>query len=69
MAKFRKFQYSAGYIGTDTEVIMEFSDDYTEEQINDIFEGWVDEQHCWSSECTEVDESEVDENEIEDRYE
>lgn len=68
MAKYRKFEYSAGYVGTDTKVIMKFSDDYTEKQIEEIFNGWVEDQQSWSADFTEVDESEVEEDDIEDEY-
>lgn len=68
MAKYRKFNYDAGYVGTETEVIMKFTDNYTEDEIEDIFNDWVQEQHCWSCDCVEIDESEIDIWQIEDEY-
>jgi hypothetical protein len=68
MAKYRKFYYNAGYIGTTTEVAMKFSDDTTENEIKDIFDEWVEEQHCYTYDFTDITEEEAEEMGIEDEY-
>jgi hypothetical protein len=69
MAKYRKFIYNAGYVGTETEVIMKFADSYTDKEIEEIFNDWIEDQHNWSADCVEVDESDIDESDLEDEYE
>jgi hypothetical protein len=39
-----------------------------ESSIETIFDEWVEDQHCWKNECTEITEEEAEELGIEDEY-
>ena len=68
MAKYRKFYYSAGYVGTDTTEIMKFDNSATDKEIEGSFEDWVEEQHSWSSDLTEMSEEEAEGEGIDEEY-
>lgn len=44
-----KFYFDPGYVGTEREEIFEFSDDYTEKEIEQEYQEWVWEccEGCW----------------------
>ena len=63
MAKYYKFNYTTGYVGTDTEVIFKFPDDWTDKDIARIFDEWYDEQRSDSGDYEELDQEDEDFNE------
>lgn len=60
MSKYVKFNYSAGYVGTDTSEIYVFEDDATEEEIEQCHKDWVEEQHSWESGFKEITKEEAE---------
>lgn len=60
MSKYIKFNYSAGYVGTDTSEIYVFSDDATETEIEQCYKEWVEEQHSWQSGLEEITKQEAE---------
>jgi len=66
MAQYRKFKYSAGYAGTETEVIFKFADDCSEEEITNIYNDWVEEQQTWYADWEEISEEDIDEDELDE---
>lgn len=60
MAKYYRFKYSAGYIGTDTEEIFKFNDDITEKEVDEIFDDWYAEQRSDYGSNEEISEEEAE---------
>lgn len=56
MARYRKFTYNAGYIGTTEEEIFKFSDSCTDAEIESIYEDWYEAQRRDSGENVEISE-------------
>ena len=42
MAKYYRFTYSAGYVGTDEEEIIEVPDSYSESDVEELYEEWFE---------------------------
>lgn len=61
MSKYVKFEYSAGYVGTDVTEIYVFDDDATEDQIEREFKEWVESQHSWEAGFNEITDEEAKE--------
>lgn len=68
MAKYRKFTYSAGYAGTEVESVYKFSDAYTEDEIESIYNDWYDEQRGDEGSSEEISEEEALASGIEEEF-
>lgn len=68
MAKYYKFSYSAGYCGTDEKQIVKFSDDVSEKEVSEAFEGWYDSVNTAYGSCGEISEEEAWNEGIDEDY-
>lgn len=68
MAKYYKFTYSAGYIGTDVAEVIEIPDDYSEADVKELYEDWFECQLTASGNYKEISEEEAKENGIDESY-
>lgn len=59
MAKYVRFTYNAGYVGTDTEAVYKFPDSYTDEDIEEVYEEWYEKQDSASGDFGEISEDEA----------
>lgn len=68
MAKYYKFNYSAGYCGTDKEQIVKFSDDVSEKEVSETFGDWYDSVNTTSGSYDEISEEEAENEGIDEDY-
>lgn len=68
MAKYYKFHYSAGYVGTDVDEIMKFSDDVSESEVQETFDDWYEEQRNDCGNFEEISEEEAEDLGIDEDY-
>lgn len=67
MAKYFRFEFNAGYVGTDCSQVFKFNDDVTEKEVNNIYEEWYADQRSDYGDCIEIEVDEDDNDEdIED---
>ncbi len=64
MAKYYKFNYSAGYCGTDEEAVFKFPDDVSEDEVKEVFEDWYNSVNTASGNFDEISEEEAEEDGI-----
>ncbi len=69
MAKYYKFHYSAGYVGTDVDEVMKFSDDVSENEVQETFDDWYEEQRSDEGDFEEISEEEAEDLGIDEDYE
>lgn len=68
MAKYYRFHYSAGYIGTDEEQIVKFPDDVSLEELSDTFDDWYDSVNTASGNYDEISEEEAENEGIDEDF-
>lgn len=68
MAKYYKFNYSAGYCGTDEQQIVKFDDDVSEKEVSEAFEYWYDSVNTASGSYEEISEEEAEDEGIDEDY-
>lgn len=68
MAKYYRFTYSAGYIGTDVEEIIEVPDSYSEADVEELYEDWYESQLTASGGYDEISEEEAQEIGVDESY-
>lgn len=68
MAKYYKFNYSAGYCGTDEEQIVKFDDNVSEKEVSEAFEDWYDSVNTASGGYEEISEEEAEDEGIDEDY-
>ena len=68
MAKYYIFRFNAGYIGTDTEAIVKFNDDMTEDDVEESFEDWYANERNDSGGFEEISEEEAERLGIDEDY-
>ena len=68
MSKYYRFKYSAGYVGTDVEEIIEVPDDYSETDVEELYEDWYESQLTASGDYEEISEEEAKESGIDESY-
>lgn len=68
MAKYYRFKYSAGYIGTDAEKTVEVPDSYTTGDVQELFDEWYEEQDKSDGDFEEISESEAQDCDIDESY-
>lgn len=69
MSKYYKFHYSAGYVGTDVDEVMKFSDDVSESEVQETFDDWYEEQRHDYGDFEEISGEEAKELGIDEDYE
>lgn len=68
MAKYYRFHYSAGYCGTDEEHIVKFSDDVSEEEVEEAFDDWYESVNTANGDYEEISEDEAEDEGIDEDY-
>jgi hypothetical protein len=66
MAKYYRFHYSAGYVGTDVDEIFKFPDNVTENEVSETFDEWYDEQLTSSGSYEEISEEKAEKDGIDE---
>ena len=66
MAKYFKFHYDAGYVGTDVDEVYKFDDDISDNEVEEVFDDWYDEQRSDNGEYEEISQEEAEELGIDD---
>lgn len=66
MAKYFKFHYDAGYIGTDVNEVFKFDGDISDNEVEDVFDNWYDEQRSDNGSYEEISQEEAEELGIDD---
>lgn len=61
MAKYFKFHYDAGYVGTDVDEVYKFDDDISDNEVEDAFDEWYDDQRSDNGEYEEISQEEAEE--------
>lgn len=69
MAKYYRFNYSAGYVGTDKTAVFKFSDDATEEEVREAFDDWYENQSKEHGDFEEISEEEAEDEGIDEDLE
>lgn len=69
MAKYYKFHYSAGYVGTDEEAIYKFSDDVSEKEVEETFDDWYESVRTDEGSFGEISEEEAEDEGIDEDLE
>lgn len=69
MAKYYKFTYSAGYVGTDETAIYKFADDVSESEVQEVFDNWYEEQQRHYGDFEEISEEEAEDAGIDEDLE
>ena len=68
MAKYYKFTYNAGYVGTEESAIFKFNDEVSEKEVSETFDDWYEQMMTCSGDYEEISEDEAkDEGVDEDR--
>lgn len=60
MAKYFRFKYSAGYVGTDTSEVFKFADKATQSDVQEVFDDWYAEQSREYGDFEEISEEEAE---------
>lgn len=60
MAKYYKFHYSAGYVGTDETEVYKYDDSVEEKNVKEDFEDWYEEQRKDTGSFKEISEEEAE---------
>lgn len=68
MAKYYRFTYSAGYVGTDEEEIIEVPDNYTESEIENLYDDWYESRLTAYGGYEEISEEEALESGVDESY-
>lgn len=68
MAKYYRFNYSAGYCGTDQEQIVKFSDDVSEKEVSETFDDWYDSVNIADGGYEEISKEEAEDKGIDEDY-
>lgn len=66
MAKYFKFHYDAGYVGTDVDEVYKFDDDISDNEVEETFDDWYEEQRSDNGEYEEISQEEAEELGIDD---
>lgn len=66
MAKYFKFHYDAGYVGTDVDEVYKFDDDISDNEVEEVFDDWYEEQRSDNGEYEEISQEEAEELGIDD---
>ena len=66
MAKYFKFHYDAGYVGTDVDEVYKFDDDISDNEVEELFDDWYDNQRRDNGEYEEISQEEAEELGIDD---
>ena len=66
MAKYFKFHYDAGYVGTDVYEVYKFDDDISDNEVEEVFDDWYEEQRSDNGEYEEISQEEAEELGIDD---
>lgn len=69
MAKYYKFHYSAGYVGTDEEAIYKFADDVSEKEVAEIFDDWYENVKTDEGDYEEISKEEAEDEGIDEDFE
>lgn len=68
MSKYYRFKYSAGYVGTDEEEIVEVPDTYSESDVEELFDEWYADHDMSIGVFSQISESEAQECGIDESY-
>ena len=66
MAKYYRFTYSAGYVGTEESAIFKFDDDVTENAVSEEFDEWYENKMTCSGDYEEISEEEAEDEGIDE---
>lgn len=66
MAKYYRFTFSAGYIGTDEIEIYKFDDNASESEVSEVFDDWYDNMRKDSGDFQEISEEKAKEEGIDE---
>lgn len=68
MAKYYRFEYSAGYCGTEVKEIIKFPDDVDEEYVSEFYSDWYEEKNTAHGRYKEISEEEAERDGIDQDY-
>lgn len=68
MAKYYKFHYSAGYVGTDETAVYKYADSVEEKEVQEDFDEWYEEQRKDCGNFEEISEEEAEEEGVDEDY-
>ena len=60
MAKYYKFTYNAGYVGTEESAIFKFGDGASENDVSETFDDWYEQMMTCSGDYEEISEDEAE---------